>query len=247
MLFPSWSYAAKKSSPLNNQTSPTNDAAKVQMHTRESLSNILLTHIDFRRPILHHKISNATKEEETIERVPETCIEEFNLYVSTWKGWQGAFPARDNRITWEEVERENTIQGTVSCTQIATDSIDNFDENNETNSSSPIFISQSFAYSLSKIPKSNLMLLYVNHSREDSFQCPKLTIKRKPVEFTTEEWCTRLRTTPYRERPHKCFFVHDEEKRPLFVKCSSANQLTHRTSCVILLLLLLITIEFLLF
>lgn len=239
MLFPSWSSAAKKSSPMTNQTSSTTDATKVQMHNRESLSNILLTYIDFRRPILHHKISNVTKEEETIERVPETCIEEFNLYVSTWKGWQGAFPGKDNRITWDEVERENTVQGTVTCTEFASDSIDEFDENNETNSSIPIFTSQPFTYSLSKIPQSNLMLLYVNHSREDSLQCSKLTIKRKPVEFTKEEWCTRLRTTPYRERPHKCFFVHDGEKRPLFVKCSTANQLTHRTSYIIIVFLLI--------
>lgn len=250
MLFPSWTSAAKKSVSTTNANSTTNEP-KVQMYTRESLSNILSTHIDFRRPILHHKTSNGTKEDETIERTPETCIEEFNLYVSTWKGWLGAFPAQDNRITWEEVERENTIQGTVTCTRTTRDSTDTFnefdDDNNETNSSLPIYTSQPFVYSLSKIPKSNLMLLYVNHSVEDSFQCSKLTIKRKPVEFSKEEWCTRLRTTPYRERPHKCFFVHDGEKRPLFVKCSDANQLLHRTSDVIRSLLLLMAIKLLLF
>ena len=242
MLFPSWTFAAKKSGSISNSNS-TSTEPKIQTYTRESLSNILPTHIDFRRPILHHKMSNGTKDDETIERTPETCIEEFNLYVSTWKGWQGEFPARTNRITWEEVERENTIQGIVSCIHSTRDLSENFNEfnndedNNDTNSSIPIVTSQPFVYSLSKIPKSNLMLLYVNHSFEDSLQCSKLTIKRQPVEFTKEEWCTRLRTTPYRERPHKCFFVHDGEKRPLFVKCSNANQLTHRTSYIILLLM----------
>lgn len=84
----------------------------------------------------------------------------------------------------------------------------------------------SFSYSVSKIPKSNLMMIYVNHSKEKSYLCPKLIIKRKPVEFTAEEWCTRLRTTPYRERPHKCFFVHDGENRTLFPKCSNAERVT---------------------
>lgn len=77
------------------------------------------------------------------------------------------------------------------------------------------------------------MLIYANHSREASLLCQKLVIKRKPVEFTADEWCTRLKTTPYRERPHKCFFVHEEEKKPLFSKCSNANRLTNRNLFVI--------------
>src|SRR5271156_869915 len=84
-----------------------------------------------------------------------------------------------------------------------------------------------FSYSISKIPKSNLMMIYVNHSKETSQLCAKLIIKRKPVEFTPEERCTRLKTTPYRERPHKCFFVHDGENQTLFSKCSNAIQLTN--------------------
>ena len=237
IFFPQWIYAAKSSNTIN-QTSIITEA-KPKTHIRESLSNILLTHIDFRRPILHHKISNLTKDEETIERTPETCIEEFNLYVSTWKGWQGVFPAKDNRITWEEVERENTIQGTVSCAYADNleDFYDNETNNSDTTSATPI--AESFSYSISKIPKSNLMLLYVNHSQEASLLCPKLTIKRKPVEFTTEEWCTRLRTTPFRERPHKCFFVHDGEKRPLFVKCFAVNRLTHRSSFLLFVILVI--------
>ncbi len=72
------------------------------------------------------------------------------------------------------------------------------------------------------------MLLYVNHSTEASLLCPKLIIKRKPVEFSDEERCTRLKTTPYRERPHKCFFVHEGEKKPLFSKCrNTAIRLKH--------------------
>ena len=73
------------------------------------------------------------------------------------------------------------------------------------------------------------MMIYVNHPKETSELCPKLTIKRKPVEFTPEEWCTRLKTTPYRERPQKCFFVHDEENKKLFSKCSNAIRLTNHT------------------
>jgi hypothetical protein len=71
------------------------------------------------------------------------------------------------------------------------------------------------------------MMIYVNHSKETAQLCAKLMIKRKPVEFTPEDWCTRLKTTPYRERPHKCFFVHDAENRTLFSKCSNANRLTN--------------------
>jgi hypothetical protein len=91
-----------------------------------------------------------------------------------------------------------------------------------------MFLFLYFSYSISKIPKTNLMLLHVNHSTDASSLCPKLIIKRKPVEFSAEEWCTRLKTTPYRERPHKCFFVHEGEKKPLFSKCSNpAIRLTH--------------------
>lgn len=69
------------------------------------------------------------------------------------------------------------------------------------------------------------MMVYVSHSKETSDLCAKLTIKRKPVEFSEEDICTRLKTTPYRERPHKCFFVHDEENATLFTKCSNAIRL----------------------
>ena len=238
LFFPSWSNAAKKSNLLN-QTSTFNES-KLPNYIRESLSNILLTHVDFRRPMLHHKNSNISKDDETIERKPESCIEEFNLYVSTWKGWQGALPSKENRITWEQVERENTIQGTVSCTHLVKDSNEMFYEN-ETNSSQtippPIFVAEPFSYSISKIPKSNLMLLYVNHSQEASLVCPKLLIKRKPVEFTRDELCTRLKTTPFRERPHKCFFVHDDEKKPLFTKCSASHPFSLQTILLIFILL----------
>jgi hypothetical protein len=88
------------------------------------------------------------------------------------------------------------------------------------------------------------MLLYVNHSKEASLLCPKLIIKRKPVEFTAEEWCTRLRTTPYRERPHKCFFVHEGEKKPLFSKCSNAIRLTCRYLFIIFTVILIQSFSF---
>ncbi|CAF1231815.1 unnamed protein product [Rotaria sp. Silwood1] len=240
IFFPQWSYATKKPNTINQTL--TNDKPIQKTHIRESLSNILLTHIDFRHPILHHKILNSTKDEETIEKVPEPCIEEFNLYVSTWQGWRGPLPSKDNKITWEQVERENTIYGTVTCTPSIKEYTKNFEdlyenETNGTNNSTivpPVYVPESYSYSISKIPKSNLMLLYANHSKEASLICEPLIIKRKPVEFTTDEWCTRLKTTPYRERPHKCFFVHEGEKKPLFSKCSNANQLTQRYSFVML-------------
>jgi hypothetical protein len=80
------------------------------------------------------------------------------------------------------------------------------------------------------------MMIYVNHSRDtsSSLLCSKLIIKRKPVEFTREEWCTRLKTTPYRERPHKCFFVHDGENKTLFPTCSNGMQLTYRYLYIII-------------
>lgn len=152
MLFPEWSYATKKSNNMNQNTTAEKPIRKT--HIRESLSNILLTHIDFRHPTLFHKILNSTKEDETIEKIPEPCIEEFNLYLSTWKGWQGALPSKDNRITWEQVEKENTIYGTVNCTLSSKDSSDSSEEpdeeiTNTTNSSSaipPILTSESYRY-----------------------------------------------------------------------------------------------------
>ncbi|CAF2540699.1 unnamed protein product [Rotaria sp. Silwood2] len=240
IYFPQWSYATIKTNTVNQ--SLTSDKTLRKTHSRESLSNILLTHIDFRHPILHHKILNSTKDDETIDKVPEACIEEFNLYVSTWKGWRGPLPSKDNKITWEQVERDNTIYGTVNCTPSVKEYIDNFDdlyenETNDMNSSTvvpPLYVPESYSYSISKIPKSNLMLIYANHSKEASLMCEQLIIKRKPVEFTNEEWCTRLKTTPYRERPHKCFFVHEGEKKPLFSKCSDANRLNQQYLFVIL-------------
>jgi hypothetical protein len=83
------------------------------------------------------------------------------------------------------------------------------------------------------------MMIYVNHSKETSELCAKLVIKRKPVEFTPEEWCTRLKTTPYRERPHKCFFVHDGENKTLFPKCSQANRLVN--CCFLIVLMAFLT------
>jgi hypothetical protein len=142
-FFSRWSYATKDTN-INK--------VEVKTHVRESLSNILLTHIDFQRPTLDYKrYHNLTKDDETIEKVPESCIEEFNLYVSTWKGWQGVLPSKDNKVTWEQVERDNTIQGTVSCTHVANESIENLQDfyDNETNSSSPvppIPIAESFRY-----------------------------------------------------------------------------------------------------
>lgn len=82
------------------------------------------------------------------------------------------------------------------------------------------------------------MMIYVSHSKETSQLCAKLKIKRKPVQFSDEETCTRLKTTPYRERPHKCFFVHDGENQTLFSKCSNAIQLV--TPRLVIWLVLLI-------
>ena len=230
-------------SDFAEQTS-TSEKIKVSTTIRESLSNILLTFIDFRSPILDSKRYNRTRDDETIERVPESCIEEFNLYVSTWKGWQGEFPSKTNQIRWDDVERENTIQSSVTCTHTpsvsSSNSFDDSSMENQSNFSSttpPIPIAESFSYSITKLARNNLMLLYVNHSKESSYLCPKLIIKRKPVEFTAEEWCTRLKTTPYRERPHKCFYVHDGETRSLFPKCSFASFIF--ASPLILLILLM--------
>ncbi|CAF3365398.1 unnamed protein product [Rotaria socialis] len=236
VIWPQWTYAAKKANLANINT--TVEAPPQKTHIRESLSNILLTYIDFRRPILDYKgYHNGSKDDDSIERVPESCIEEFNLYVSTWKGWLGPLPSTDNSVTWEQVERDNSVHGTISCTHVVkeTENFDDFYGNNSngTNYSTTIPpsptppVAESFSYSISKIPKSNLMMVYVNHPKETSQLCPKLIIKRKPVEFTPEEWCTRLKTTPYRERPQKCFFVHEGENKTLFSKCSYALRLTN--------------------
>ncbi|UJR35966.1 hypothetical protein I4U23_028707 [Adineta vaga] len=248
IYWPQWTYAAKKPNVANqNATVP---KRVPETHTLESLSNILLTHIDFRRPVLDYKQTNMSKEDDTLERTPVSCIEEFNLYLSTWKGWQGPLPSKDNQAAWEQVERENSLQNTISCTHIAKETpeiVDDFYGNtsNGTNFSTtiptppPPPIAESFSYIISKIPKSNLMMIYVNHSRETSQLCEKLIIKRKPVKFTQEDLCTRLKTTPYRERPHKCFFVHDDERK-LFQKCSNAIRWTNSSlfSYIILIIIL---------
>ena len=83
------------------------------------------------------------------------------------------------------------------------------------------------------------MMIYVNHSKETSHLCAQLLIKRKPVEFSPDEWCTRLKTTPYRERPHKCFFVHDGETKSRFPECSNANRSIETSFSIIILLVLL--------
>jgi hypothetical protein len=126
IYWPQWTYAAKKANVINQNL--TVEKPEPRTHVRESLSNILLTHIDFRRPTLDYKRPNVTKVDETIERVPESCIEEFNLYVSTWKGWQGPLPTKDNGVTWEQVERENSIQSTISCTHVVDETLENFDD-----------------------------------------------------------------------------------------------------------------------
>ncbi len=126
IVWPQWTFAAKKANVANQNS--TDDKPPPKTHVRESLSNILLTHIDFRRPTLDYKRTNVTKDDDTIERVPESCIEEFNLYVSTWKGWQGPLPGKDNSITWEQVERENSVHSTISCTHIVKETQENFDD-----------------------------------------------------------------------------------------------------------------------
>lgn len=232
VYWPQWTFAAKKANTAG-QNSTINKRPN-ETHTFESLSNILLTHIDFRRPSLDYRRTNVSKDDETLDRTPVSCIEEFNLYVSTWKGWLGPLPSKDNSITWEQVERENTLQNSISCTHVVKpkpesvyDPHGNYtDEMNYTTTiptPPPPPAAESFSYVIHKIPKSNLMLLYVNHSKETSQLCEKLVIRRAPVKFTQDDVCTRLKTTPYRERPQKCFFVHDNEKN-LFQKCSIASR-----------------------
>lgn len=126
LFWPQWTYAAKKANVANQNL--TVESPPPQTHVRESLSNILLTHIDFRRPTLDYKRMNNTKDDEAIEKVPESCIEEFNLYVSTWKGWQGPLPSKDNSIGWEQVERENTVHSTISCTHVVKEPTEEFDD-----------------------------------------------------------------------------------------------------------------------
>ena len=262
VYIPLWSSASKSGD--HSEENSTLDAAVLPTHTRESLSNILLTHIDFRRPILDSKRYNTSRHDETIEKVPESCIEEFYLYVSTWKGWHGPLPGKDNRVTWEQVERANVVEGVASCTHLVQnfheDIEDELENSTNTTTSRPTeSIAESFrycprdprcftrldrcplaSYSMSKVPKSNLMMIYVNRPKAKSSLCPKLIIKRKPVEFTPEEWCTRLRTTPYRERPHKCFFVHDGENKTLFPKCANSSRPTSSSSSVVFLVLVFI-------
>jgi len=159
-------------------------------------------------------------------------------------------PSKDNSITWEQVERENSVTGTISCTHVSKESEDTIDDpygnaSNATNfttaipTPSPLPTAESFSYSVSKIPKSNLMMIYVNHSKETSHLCAKLIIKRKPVEFTRDELCTRLKTTPYRERPHKCFFVHDGETT-LFSKYSHGNRVKFHSILLVLVTVLIL-------
>lgn len=131
IYMPSWSSASQDGD--HTKENSTKETPPLPTHTRESLSNILLTHIDFRRPILDSKRYNTTRHDETIEKVPESCIEEFYLYVSTWKGWQGPLPGKDNRLTWEQVERANTVDGTSSCTHIVQTSDDDMEAEGEDN------------------------------------------------------------------------------------------------------------------
>ena len=131
LVFPRWTYASRKSHKSQNLTL---EPEKPPTHTRESLSNVLLTHIDFRRPILDHREINGTKEDDSVGRIPLSCIEEFNLYVSTWKGWEGPLPSKDNRLTWEEIERANTVHGAVDCTVYSRETVVSVNENG-TNSS----------------------------------------------------------------------------------------------------------------
>jgi hypothetical protein len=86
------------------------------------------------------------------------------------------------------------------------------------------------------------MMIYVSHSKETSQLCAKLLIKRKPVEFTKDERCTRLKTTPFRERPHKCFFVHEGENRTLFKKCShdSSTSMFQSTNYIFMWILIVL-------
>ena len=147
LVLPRWSFASKKAHAANQ--SLTMDNIEPKLSVRESLSNILLTHIDFRRPILDSKRYNSSNDDDTIERVPESCIEDFNLYVSTWKGWQGPLPSKDNRITWEQVESSNTQHGTVSCTEVLPEPTEDLDDSfgNATNGSTttpPVPLSESF-------------------------------------------------------------------------------------------------------
>lgn len=126
LVWPQWTIEAKKPTPPNQNGTITKSYSKT--HVLESLSNILLTYIDFRRPTLDYRRQNNTKQDETIELVPQSCIEEFDLYVSTWKGWQGPLPSKDNSITWEQVEQENSASGTISCTHVTKEPIVDLDD-----------------------------------------------------------------------------------------------------------------------
>ena len=148
MFLPEWSYATK---PVNvTDGNRTNDKTVLKTQVRESLSNILVTHIDFRPPVLDHAELNPVVDK-NIEKIPESCIEEFSLYVSTWKGWSGPLPSNNNKVTWEQVERDNIIDGFVTCTPSNRAAAENLEGlyDNGTNSSTevpPIQIPQSYRY-----------------------------------------------------------------------------------------------------
>ncbi|CAF1603550.1 unnamed protein product, partial [Didymodactylos carnosus] len=217
--WPNYSLGTEQDTQDNTLTT-TNTPPAEESYVKESLSNILLDHIDFRRPIVDYKNLNYSKEDDAVDKIPESCIEKFRLWVSTWKGWEGELPSKENGITWEEVEKANTKTGWVKCTEVSQEpilssiNIENA-SNSTTNETSNIRSTSTvsdfsttyatthdelFPYSVSKIPNSNLLMVYVNHSKS---YCEKLLIKREPVEFKHDERCIRLKTTPYRERPHK--------------------------------------------
>lgn len=148
--FTIWIREVRSSNSDGNKTA--SNQTNLPNYVRESLSNVLLTYIDFRPPILDSRRLNSSKPDESINKVPESCIEEFNLYVSTWKGWQGPFPSKYNRVTWQDVEKENTVDGTVTCKHVSPtfqDKIHNWtDENSNTSTTipPPDIISESFRF-----------------------------------------------------------------------------------------------------
>ncbi|KAL7669184.1 hypothetical protein ACOME3_009850 [Neoechinorhynchus agilis] len=77
----------------------------------------------------------------------------------------------------------------------------------------------SVSYTIQGLPRTNMYLIHYDDCCSECQAEMALKIVKKPIKLNETEKCIRLKSTPYRERPQKCYFVNDEE---ISAACSGA-------------------------
>ncbi|KAI0988853.1 hypothetical protein GJ496_004422 [Pomphorhynchus laevis] len=169
-----------------------------------SLTKFLPTHFDFQAPQMN--MEDGPSQPSFLE----ACIEIEHLFTTA----KSILDLNGEAITFQ-----------INCNETT----------NETNTTKTIAAAR---YTIQQLRGSNLFFLNFTYLIDsfENFTCNQSTIiiTKTPVSLSEQDKCNRLKTTPYRERPQKCYFVNDNE--PDGTCWSGSSRIIDRTKLSILLI-----------